>query len=242
MTNYPIFNLHQFPQYADVIADEIHQARLKDPEWHYAFGWKVNEDGSYSHEKTTDPNNKSRGVFDDVRLHFVNRNFNILYLESTVHLALTQDYEWNPMFTKSRELFEYARQFNGETGPFGRMIVWSVPPGGKIDAHTDELPYQSCVTRYIYTATKQATPDISVRIQDYEVPLQPGTMFGFDAEDLHEFTNNTNDYWYFLGIDYWIPEKLAEISKELNITKDSVIEYQEGYGLRFPKSKYWSRH
>ena len=242
MTNCPIFNLLEFPEYAELIAKEIHQARLVDPDWHHAYGWKVKDDGSFSAEKTADPNDKSRGVFDDVRLHFVNRNFNILYLESTIHLALTQNYEWNPMFVKSRELFDYARKFNNETGPFGRMIVWSVPPNSKIDAHTDELPYQTGVTRYIFTASNQSSPNISIRIKDYEVSLKPGTMFGFNAEDLHEFINNSNDYWYFLGIDYWIPNKLKDLAEQYTITKDSVIQYDEGYGLKLPKSKYWTRH
>ena len=242
MTNCPIFNLLEFPNWSNIIADEIHNARIKDPEWHYPYGWKVNEDGSYSHEKTTDPSNNSRGVFDDVRLHFVNRNFNILYLESTIHLALTENYEWNSMFTKSRELFDYARKYNNETGPYGRMIVWSVPPKGKIDAHIDELPYQKNVTRYIYTATRQSSPDITIKIKGYNVPLKPGTMFGFNAEDLHEFINNSEEYWYFLGIDYWIPNQLKIVAEKFNITRDSIIEYDEGYGLRFPKSKYWSRH
>ena len=238
MTNSPIFNIVQFPEWADIVANEIHQATIADPVWHYAEGWKVDEKGS----RTTDPNNNTKGVFDDVRLHFVNRNFNILYLESTIHMALTGDYEYNPMFIKSREIFELARQYNHETGPFGRMIVWSVPPGAKILAHVDDLPYQKGVNRYVFTASKQSSPDISINIQNYEVDLEPGMMFAFHAEDMHEFTNNSNEYWYFLGIDYWIPEELERLARENNITKESVIEYDEGMGLRFPKCKYWTRH
>jgi hypothetical protein len=67
-------------------------------------------------------------------------------------------------------------------------------------------------------------------------------MFAFHAEDMHEFTNHSNDYWYFLGIDYWIPEKLQEAVDKYNITKDTILEYDEGIGLKYPKCKYWTRH
>jgi uncharacterized protein YneR len=135
-----------------------------------------------------------------------------------------------------------ARKFNKETGPFGRMIVWDCPPGSKISAHVDTLPYQVGVTRYIYTATKQSSPDISIKINNQDVPLQSGMMFAFHADDMHEFINNSNDYWYFLGIDYWIPEKLQEGIDKYNITKDTILEYDEGLGMTFPKCKYWTRH
>ena len=58
--------------------------------------------------------------------------------------------------------------------------------------------------------------------------------FAFHAEDIHEFTNTSDKPWYFLGIDYWIPEKLEEVAKKFNITKDSVIEYHNGDGLKHP--------
>jgi hypothetical protein len=135
-----------------------------------------------------------------------------------------------------------AREFNKETGPFGRMIVWDCPPGSKISAHVDTLPYQVGVTRYIYTATKQSSPDISIKINNQDIPLQSGMMFAFHADDMHEFTNHSNDYWYFLGIDYWIPEKLQEGIDKYNITKDTILEYDEGLGMSFPKCKYWTRH
>lgn len=233
----PIFNIVQFPEWAEVVATEIEKAKELDPQWHWPNNWRVDEKGS----RTADPNNTTKGVFDDVKLHFVNRNFNIIYLESTIQLALSNGYEWNSMFVKSRELFEMAREFNHETGPFGRMIVWDVPPGGKILAHVDDLPYQKGVTRYIFTASKQKSPDISIKIKNYDVPLESGTMFAFHAEDLHEFTNHSNEHWYFLGVDYWIPETLKELADKYNITKDSVIAY-EGEGLKAPKCKYWTRH
>ena len=237
MMNSPIFNICQFPEWAETIAKEIETAKQLDTQWHHAVNWRVDDKGV----RTADPENTTKGVFDDVRLHFVNRNFNILYEESTIHLALN-GYEYNPLFTKSLELFEMAREFNKETGPFGRMIVWDCPPGSKISAHVDTLPYQVGVTRYIYTATKQSSPDISIKINNEDVPLQSGMMFAFHADDMHEFTNNSNDYWYFLGIDYWIPEKLQEGIDKYNITKDTILEYDEGLGMTFPKCKYWTRH
>jgi len=237
MMNSPIFNIVQFPEWAGIITQEIENAKQLDTNWHHADNWRVDENGV----RTADPSNTSKGVFDDVRLHFVNRNFNILYEESTVNLAVN-GYEYNPLFSKSLELFEMAREFNKETGPFGRMIVWDCPPGSKISAHVDTLPYQTNVTRYIFTATKQNSPDISVSINNYNVPLQSGMMFAFHAEDIHEFINHSNEYWYFLGIDYWIPEKLQKSIDKYNITKDTVLEYDEGMGMKFPKCKYWTRH
>jgi hypothetical protein len=237
MMNSPIFNVCQFPEWAEVIAKEIETAKQLDPDWHYANNWRVDENGV----RTTDPSNTTKGVFDDVKLHFVNRNFNILYEESTIQLALN-GYEYNPLFTKSLELFEMAREFNKETGPFGRMIVWDCPPGSKISAHVDNLPYQTNVTRYIFTASNQSSPDISVVINNNEISLNPGMMFAFHAEDLHEFTNHSNDYWYFLGIDYWIPEKLQQGVDKYNITKDTIIDYDSTVGHTAPKAKFWTRH
>ena len=226
----PIFNVQQFPEWATVISKEIEQAKQVDPNWHHAVNWRVDDSGA----RTTDPSNTTKGVFDDVKLHFVNRNFNIVYEESTMHLALS-GYEYNPLFAKSLE-------FNKETGPFGRMIVWDCPPGSKISAHVDTLPYQTNVTRYIFTASKQRSPDITIKINNKEVELNSGMMFAFHAEDMHEFTNHSDDYWYFLGIDYWIPKKLQEGIEKYNINKDTILQYDEGMGLSLPKCKYWTRH
>ena len=153
MMNSPIFNVYQFPEWSSVISKEIEEAKQVDSNWHHAINWRVDDNG----KRTTDPSNTTRGVFDDVRLHFINRNFNIVYEESTIHLALS-GYEYNPLFVKSLELFELAREFNKETGPFGRMIVWDCPPGSKISAHVDTLPYQTNVTRKKFTASKQTNP------------------------------------------------------------------------------------
>jgi hypothetical protein len=233
----PIFNVHQFTEWSDIIAQEIEEAKQVDPNWHHAVNWRVDDSGA----RTTDPSNTTKGVFDDVKLHFVNRNFNIVYEESTIQLALN-GYEYNPLFTKSLELFELAREFNKETGPFGRMIVWDCPPGSKISAHVDTLPYQTNVTRYIFTASKQSSPDITIKINNKEVELNSGMMFAFHAEDMHEFTNHSDDYWYFLGIDYWIPKKLQEGIEKYNITKDTILEYDAEMGVNFPRCKYWTRH
>jgi hypothetical protein len=233
----PIFNVHQFTEWADIIAQEIEEAKQVDPNWHHAVNWRVDDSGA----RTTDPSNTTKGVFDDVKLHFVNRNFNIVYEESTIQLALN-GYEYNPLFTKSLELFELAREFNKETGPFGRMIVWDCPPGSKISAHVDTLPYQTNVTRYIFTASKQSSPDITIKINNKEVELNSGMMFAFHAEDMHEFTNHSDDYWYFLGIDYWIPKKLQEGIEKYNITKNTILEYDAEMGVNFPRCKYWTRH
>jgi hypothetical protein len=73
--NSPIFNVHQFPEWANTISKEIETAKQLDPEWHYASNWRVDEHGV----RTTDPSYDTKGVFDDVRLHFVNRNYNIIY-------------------------------------------------------------------------------------------------------------------------------------------------------------------
>ena len=235
--NSPIFNVYQFPEWSSVISKEIEEAKQVDSNWHHAINWRVDDNG----KRTTDPSNTTRGVFDDVRLHFINRNFNIVYEESTIHLALS-GYEYNPLFVKSLELFELAREFNKETGPFGRMIVWDCPPGSKISAHVDTLPYQTNVTRYIFTASKQRSPDITIKINNKEVELNSGMMFAFHAEDMHEFTNHSDDYWYFLGIDYWIPKKLQEGIEKYNINKDTILQYDEGMGLSLPKCKYWTRH
>lgn len=237
MMSCPIFNVHHFPEWADEIANEIVNAKKVDPVWHDPSGWRVDEAGSYSRDKKYENN---KGVFDDVKLHFVNRNFNIIYEESTVQLALS-GYEYNPLFEKSKQLFEIAREFNHETGPFGRMIVWDVPPRGHILKHVDNLPYQTNVTRYIFTASRQSTPDIGIRINEYEVDAKPGMMFAFHAEDAHEFINYSDDYWYFLGIDYWIPEKLENAIKKYKITKDTILDY-EPMGLKNLKCKYWTRH
>jgi hypothetical protein len=235
--NSPIFNVYQFPEWSSVISKEIEEAKQVDSNWHHAINWRVDHNG----ERTTDPSNTTRGVFDDVRLHFINRNFNIVYEESTIHLALS-GYEYNPLFVKSLELFELAREFNKETGPFGRMIVWDCPPGSKISAHVDTLPYQTNVTRYIFTASKQRSPDITIKINNKEVELNSGMMFAFHAEDMHEFTNHSDDYSYFLGIDYWIPKKLQEGIEKYNITKDTILEYDAEMGVNFPRCKYWTRH
>ena len=45
MMNSPIFNVHQFPEWADTISNEIETAKKLDPDWHYANNWRVDKNG-----------------------------------------------------------------------------------------------------------------------------------------------------------------------------------------------------
>jgi hypothetical protein len=81
-----------------------------------------------------------------------------------------------------------------------------------------------------------------IKICDKEIPVTTGLVFNFfPATDLHEFVNKTDRDFYFLGWDYWQPDKLNSAIERTGITRDTIIPYDTGYGGHRKKTKFMSK-
>ena len=134
------------------------------------------------------------------------------------------------------------RTITNETGSFGRMCIWKLQSRSFLRPHLDGWKYHHNITRYIFCISDHNDSDVLIKINNKEVPVKRGLMFNFfPAVEMHEFVNNTSRDFYFLGWDYWIPNKLNIASKVTGITKDSVIHYDDDYGGSRKQTMFMSK-
>ena len=184
---------------------------------------------------------KSNADFNKGKMRFVNRNINYFYYESMISLALKNQYEFNPNYPKILEFCEYIRSLIGEAGPFGRMSIWNLPAKADLLPHYDNWPYHRVINRYIFSISDHSATDVLVKIDTEEVAITPGILFRMHpCREKHEFVNYTDKDWHFLAIDYWIPDRLIAVAAENNITAETEIYYEPGFGYNGKKTKYAS--
>ena len=212
-------------------------------EWAEKINQEIIDDTSDWYHPTGRPDYvKGPGDFEFGRMRFLNRNLNYFYFENMLSHALKNNFSFNPNYPTALEFCETLRQYNKESGPFGRMCVWKLAGLCYLLPHVDNWEYHRHITRYIFCISDHNDSDVLIKICDKEVPVKQGLLFSFyPAIEKHEFVNKTNRDFYFLGFDYWNPDRLSEASNRTGITKDTVIEYETGFGGRSKKTLYMSK-
>ena len=163
------------------------------------------------------PINNTDKIFNQAYMKFVNRNLNYYNFENML-LALVEGYDFNPTLPKTLEFCEYVRTLTGDCGPFGRMCVWKIPPHAELLRHRDSFRYHHMIVRNIFILSRHNTINSKIEIQDCPVDYDQGTLFQFNpATEAHLFKNLSDEPWYFLGYDYWVPERLFKSLKTTDL-------------------------
>ena len=81
-----------------------------------------------------------------------------------------------------------------------------------------------------------------VKIKNNTIEVKQGLLFQFNPSvEVHEFINNTDREWYFLGFDFWDVEMLHNSASSIGFTSDSEIIYEDRFGGHGSKAKYMSK-
>lgn len=174
------------------------------------------------------PVSKTHQIFEQCYMKFVNRNLNYFNFENML-LTMLEGYQFNKTLPKTLEFCEYVRKLTGDLGPFGRMCVWNIPPRAELLLHKDSFKYHYMIIRNIFILSEHNNDNSHIEIREKSVDYDQGTLFQFSpALESHSFKNNSDDPWYFLGFDYWVPERLFNSLKEANLKEmhSSTIRQQ----------------
>lgn len=189
------------------------------------------------------PNNSDNKIFDQAYMKFVNRNLNYYYFPNMLYLAYHREHQFNPSFKVTLDFCNYAREFNNNLGPFGRMCIWKLPPKTRLLPHRDNFKYHRHIVRNIFVISDNTENLFRVNIKEEPVPCVKGTLFQFQPHaDIHEFINESEESMYFLGFDYWYLDKLSAAAHSLNIESISIEPGQRGTGGRDSNKLYLSPH
>lgn len=182
------------------------------------------------------------GDFDYGQMRFVNRNLNYFYFENMISLALKNEYEYNPCYSMTLNFCNSLRPILNEFGPFGRMCIWKIPVNGYLLPHVDNWDYHRQIRRFIFCVSDHEAHEAMIKISNQNIEVKEGLLFSFNPwYEKHEFVNNSNKDWYFLGFDYWGIDKLRICSSKRNITKDTPIFYEDKFGGNRSKAKFMSK-
>ena len=213
------------------------------PEWALTIEQELINDSSDWFTPKGNPGNRNIvGHFDYGKVRYVNRNLNYFYFENMLLHAVKNNYEYNPNYPKTLEFCNSMRTILGENGPFGRMCLWNLQAYSYLLPHYDKWKYHHQIHRYILCISNHTGNDALIKIQNKTIEVRSGLLFNFNpATEIHEFKNNTDKDWFFMGFDFWIPEKLKRSLVNTKITEASSIEYASEFGGFSVKSKYMSK-
>jgi hypothetical protein len=224
-------------------AQIVYQEILNDIDVHEYWHPKINE------ERWPD-NEPKHKTFEQAYMKFLNGNLNYYDFPNMVAHSQEQD-GWNLNFPDTLKFCEDLRKITGNRGPFGRMCIWDLPPGRRLLPHVDDFEYHRHIVRNIFVVSPDLEDKTKIVIQNNIIKPKQGTMFQFQPhKENHEFVNDSDQHFYFLGFDYWIMDRLAEAKNRINI--DTVINdtnrvrFTESgdliYGSIGTKCKYQSTH
>lgn len=182
----------------------------------------------------------SHKIFDQAYMKFINRNLNYFDFGNMVACTI-EDPEYNKSFPTILNFCNSIRELVGQPGPFGRMCVWKVPPGMKIQPHKDNFRYHNCITRYIFCVSPQTT-EIKIDIAKHDIQPEQGLLFSFfPAIEQHSFENTSNEDWFFLGFDYWKMHLLEASRRNLNLS--AIMANPTRYAtFGYNNEKFMSEH
>lgn len=182
------------------------------------------------------------GDFDYGRMRFVNRNLNYFYYDNMLSHALKNSYEYNPNYPITLQFCQEMRTILNENGPFGRMCIWKLVSGAYLRPHVDNFEYHRKIRRYIFCISEHSGSEATIKIQNKIIEVKQGLLFQFNpSTELHEFVNNTDKEWYFLGFDFWDIKKLNDSAISKSFTYNTEIEYEDRFGGHGSKTKYMSK-
>jgi hypothetical protein len=183
------------------------------------------------------------GIFDQGRMRFVNRNLNYFYFKNMLSFAVKNNYEYNPHYPNVLKFCQETGILTNETGPFGRMCVWKIIPGGCLLPHVDDFQYHKQIRRYIFCISNHHDDQVTIKIDGIQISVSQGLLFQFNpAKETHEFINHTNRDWYFLGFDFWDINRLKAQSYVQKVNDNTEIEYISEVGPPNEKVMYMSNH
>jgi hypothetical protein len=190
------------------------------------------------------PGDPTHNIFDQAWMRFVNRNLNYFCFPNMVTLAANREQQFNPKLKVALEFCNYARKFNNNLGPYGRMCVWRLPPGKQLLAHVDNFEYHAHIIRNIFVISDNNQELFKININSREIECPKGTFFQFSPySELHEFLNNTEHDFYFLGFDYWDLNKLSDAVARIGVNNLIIHKSQrQGFGASNTKKLYMSEH
>ncbi len=212
--------------------------------WSKILDNEINNDtnSSWYHPKGRVDGAAGVGHFDYGRMKFVNRNLNYFYFENMISLAVKNQYEYNKNYKQTLNFCNLLRPVLNESGPFGRMCIWRIPPKGYLLPHVDAWPYHRCIRRYIFCISDHKVDEVTIRIAGKEILTNQGYLFMFNPSyEKHEFINHSSRDWYFLGFDFWDLIKLEQSALSKNIDSTTEIYYDDGFGGARTKTKYISK-
>ena len=192
----------------------------------------------------------SDGIFVQSWMKFINRNLNYFHFPNMVALAHTGEQQLNPKFPETLKFCEFTRQFNNNLGPFGRMCIWRLPAQARLLPHVDDFEYHMHIVRNIFVISDNSEGLFKINIKKEfqqkptKINCPKGSWFQFyPGVDWHEFSNKTDQEFYFLGYDYWIPDKLAQAVSTIGI--DNLIINQDqrfNFAVEGTDKLYISQH
>lgn len=195
-----------FIEQSKIVYREILNDIDKNKYWHP----KINEEKWPTNEP-------KHNTFEQAYMKFLNGNLNYYHFPNMV-VAAREENNWNESFPKSIEFCNAARTITGNKGPLGRMCVWDLPPGKRLLPHTDDFEYHRHIVRNIFVVSPNIEDKTQILIKNKKMPTKQGTFFQFlPHSEEHEFVNNSDEHFYFLGYDYWILQKLQEAEQRVNI-------------------------
>lgn len=194
-----------FVEQANAIYEEI----LVDAGIHEYWHPKINKERWPANEPI-------HHVFEQAYMKFLNGNLNYYYFPNMVASTEEQNH-WNKSFPQTINFCENVRNITGNIGPFGRMCVWKLPAGKRLLPHVDNFEYHRHIIRNIFVISKNIDSKVEIIINKKLKEVKQGTFFQFhpDIEE-HEFINNGNEDFYFLGFDYWETDKLHSAKTRIN--------------------------
>lgn len=173
------------------------------------------------------PKSNEHDIFEAAYMKFLNGNLNYFHFGNMVASVLEGD-RFNENFPKTLEFCNYSRSLTGDTGPYGRMCVWKLPPKKYLKLHLDDFTYHKQIVRNIFVVSNHNSGNSKIIINQRSIPFTQGTLFQFyPAVEYHAFFNATNTDFYFLGYDFWIPECLEKSIKEIGDDVYALKENQE---------------
>lgn len=227
-----------FDKQASIIMDEILSDTGVHKYWHPKIDERHWPDGVPKHK-----------TFEQAYMKFMNGNLNYYHFPNMVAHSQEQD-GWNRMFPKTIDFCNKVRAITGNKGPFGRMCIWLLPPGKKLLPHVDDFEYHRHIIRNIFIVSRGLQYNTKIVIDGINAPTFAGGFFQFEPNsEKHEFINNSEKPFFFLGFDYWIEEKLDAALKKINLIEvindpDRMKPIANTYvfGSMGTRCKYQSHH
>ena len=136
------------------------------------------------------------------------KSINYPYLHPTLNLKMMSDIRQlcqqylRPGFNETLNFCKYTQKLVNHSGIFGKMAIWKLEPGEKIEPHVDDLDYHSYIKRWIYNLNLDSSLTDTI-IDNNKLELQQGWFFELELSLVHSFINNSSEPWYFLTFDTW---------------------------------------